>query len=49
MPRSQITGPIPLAYAHPDLDDLIEANLNPMIYLGYRPANTFDIHKQFYQ
>lgn len=48
MPRSQITGPIPLAYAHPDLDDLIEANIGPMIYLGYRPTNTFDVHKQFY-
>ena len=23
IPKAQITGPIPLAYAHPDMDDLI--------------------------
>lgn len=48
MPRAQISGPIPLAYAHPDMDDLINENLGSMLYLGYRPTNSFDIHKCFY-
>ena len=51
MPRSQITGPIPLAFAHPDMDDLLSEHIDPnsIIYFGYRPTNTFDIHKNFYE
>ena len=50
MPRAQITGPIPIAFAHPDMDDLLSEHIDSssVIYNGYRPTNTFEIHKSFY-
>ena len=43
IPRAQITGPIPTAFAHPDMDDLLSEHSDPnsIVYLGYRPTNTF--------
>lgn len=33
------------------MDDLLLENINPqsLVYLGYRPTNSFDIHKKFYK
>lgn len=50
VPKAQITGPIPISFSHPDMDDLLLEHIDSksLIYLGYRPTNSFDIHRKFY-
>jgi hypothetical protein len=48
MPRSQITGPIPLSFSQESFDWVIENKNDSLIYLGYRPATTFDLHQRYY-
>lgn len=48
VPRTQIAGPIPLTFENGPADATIENTLqncpNNVIYLGWRPSNTFEVH-----
>jgi len=48
IPRSQITGPIPLSFTSFINDEFIEMKMKIMIYLGYRPQHTFELHEKYY-
>ena len=41
IPRSQITGPIPLSFSHAISDSLLQAKVKSFLYLGYRPRHSF--------
>jgi hypothetical protein len=48
VPRTQIAGPIPLAFQNGVLDLVLDREgLANVIYLGWRPANTFELHEKF--
>jgi hypothetical protein len=49
IPRSQITGPIPLSFNSYINDEVIETKMKSMIYLGYRPQHTFELHERYYE
>lgn len=50
VPKAQITGPIPLAYAHPDSDQIIseKADKGLVIFYGPRFNNSFEIHGNYH-
>jgi hypothetical protein len=41
IPRSQITGPIPLSFSSYVNDEVIEKKAKSLIYLGYRAKHSF--------
>lgn len=51
IPKAQITGPIPLAYSHPDSDQIIfeKAEKGLVLYYGPRFNNSFAIHREYYE
>jgi hypothetical protein len=49
IPRSQIAGPIPLSFSSYINDEVIEKKMRSMIYLGYRPKHSFELHERYYE
>jgi hypothetical protein len=41
LPRSQITGPIPLSFTHYLSDSLFQSKAKSFMYLGYRACHSF--------
>lgn len=48
VPRSQITGPIPLSFSNEMYDLVVESKRDALIYLGYRATTTFELHQKYY-
>lgn len=51
VPKTQIAGPIPLTFQNSTVDSMLETtlqySLGSVIYLGWRPNNTFQVHEAY--
>lgn len=50
IPKNILSGPIPIRFSQPFLEEYLKDNLKieSLIYVGYRPLNSFELHKKFY-